>query len=170
MNPFLKLSKRRYSQLLQHLLSDGSCEQAAFLFAKAAAGRNNQVFSIIADYFVASDDFAGQYGDYLELTDRARVDIIKRATALQACLIEAHSHPGPWPAAFSLADRRGFTETVPQVWWRLKNRPYFALVFANDTYDGLAWLEDPNVPIALGGLIVGRTVIRPTQLSEKAIL
>ena len=52
-----------------------------------------------------------------------------------ASLVEMHSHIGPWPAGFSYADRLGLQETVPHMWWRLKKRPYLALVVTNCSFD-----------------------------------
>jgi hypothetical protein len=33
---------------------------------------------------------------------------------------------------------------VPHLWWRLRGRPYGALVTAGKTFDALAWVDGPN--------------------------
>ena len=110
-------------------------------------------------------DFTHQEGDYLELEDRSRARLIKRAHDLDACLVELHSHPGSSIAAFSYADRVGLGETVPHMWWRLPKRPYLALVVTETGFDALVWLDNPRVPCRLDGLLAGSRLIRPTNES-----
>ena len=76
-----------------------------------------------------------------------------------------HSHPYPVPAAFSIADRIGLMETVPQMWWRLKARPYFAIVVAPSGFDALVWLDNPEVPGPLEAIIAGEQRLLPTNRS-----
>ena len=104
-------------------------------------------------------------GDYIELSDSTRAEVIKRAHDLAASLIEIHSHLGPWPAAFSIADRAGLRETVPHMWWRLHKKPYIALVATNTEFDALVWLDNPTVPRPLDGLNVGERTFVPTNNS-----
>jgi hypothetical protein len=140
----LKLDARLKAELWGHLLPDDlHCEQAAFLYAAQAAGGDEVAFDVVAHELLARSDFAAQYSDYLELADEARARIIKRAHGLNACIVEIHSHASDRPAEFSLSDRWGLKETVPHVRWRLKERPYLAVVVALSSYDALVW--------ALGG-------------------
>jgi hypothetical protein len=88
-----------------------------------------------------AEDYEVQAGDYLELGDAARARLIKEAHDRKLCLVESHSHPGPYPAAFSYSDLAGLEEFVPHVRWRLRGRPYAALVFAASGFDGLAWAD-----------------------------
>ena len=103
--------------------------------------------------------------DYLELADKTRAALIKRAHDLDTSLAELHSHPGPWPAGFSYADRLGLQETVPHMWWRLKKRPYLAIVVAKSGFDALLWLDNPKVPRPLDGIVEGSRVLKPTNFS-----
>ena len=64
-------------------------------------------FEVIDAAKLGPDEFESQLGDYLELADETRARLIKRAHDLQASLVEMHSHPAPFPAAFSPADRPG---------------------------------------------------------------
>jgi hypothetical protein len=107
------------------------------------------VFDIIEHALLEHRDFAAQYSDYLELADEARVRIIKHAHALKACLVEIHSHPWTWPAEFSPSDRAGLKETVPHMRWRLKERPYLAVVVAQTSYDALVWALAGDEPAPL---------------------
>ena len=119
----LKLETSLKSDLWSHLLPPGSDrEQAAFLFCSASGAVDGVEFEVLDSIFLEAADFAAQYSDYLELSDATRIALIKRAHELGASLAEVHSHPGPWPAAFSPADRRGLSETVPHMRWRLKRR------------------------------------------------
>ena len=116
---------------------------------------------------LAASDFAVQEGEYLEMADATRARLIKRAHDLGASLVEMHSHPGPWPAAFSPSDRMGLKETVPHMWWRLKGRPYLAIVVAPSDFDALLWLDNPHVPRPLDGVLAGKRLLRPTNKSLK---
>ena len=166
MKVFLKLEPDTHQRLIAHLLpSADKREHAAFIFAGPTKSDGEIVFEVHDTHLVDQVEFAAQHSDYLELSDEARIRLIKTAHRLGASLVEMHSHPGPWSAAFSLADRAGLRETVPHMWWRLKNRPYLAIVVAPSGFDALVWLDNPRVPRALDGLMVGPTVLRPTNNS-----
>jgi len=150
--------------LFDHLLpTDDDREQAAFLFATRNEG--SDAFTAIDAMLMGPSDLAEQHDDYLELTDEARIRVIKRAHALGASVIELHSHPFPLPAAFSMADRSGLRETVPHMWWRLRGRPYFAVVVAPASFDALVWLDNPELPQPLEAIVCGDERLTPTNLS-----
>jgi proteasome lid subunit RPN8/RPN11 len=165
MSAVLRLPEGLFDELTSHLLPPRSeREEAAFLFVRPVEGQNG-TFEVVDCDKLSSGDFDCQFGDYLELADDARARLIKRAHDLDASLVEMHSHPGPYPAAFSFADRRGLSETVPYMWWRLKKRPYFAIVVAPTGFDALAWLTDPGRPEPLGAIQTGDRLLRPTNNS-----
>ena len=56
-------------------------------------------------------------------------------------------------------------ETVPYIWWRLKKRPYLAIVVTATGFDALVWLDNPNIPLQLDGIIVGKSLLSPTNNS-----
>jgi hypothetical protein len=161
----LKMEGDLYDDIMEHLLpADGEQEQAAFLFA--GSSMDDQVlFEVIEAQKLRPTDFVQQQSDYLELADGTRAGLIKRAHDLGTSLIEMHSHPGPWPAGFSYADRLGLEETVPHMWWRLEKRPYMAIVVANSGFDALVWLDNANKPRALDALLAGDATLKPTNLS-----
>lgn len=168
MKALLKVEGGLYDDLIAHLLPpECEQEQAAFLFACAARSDHQVLFEVIEAVKLGPSDFAAQEGDYLEMTDERRAGLIKRAHDLDASLVEMHSHLGPWPAAFSYADRMGLKETVPHMWWRLKSRPYLAIVVAKSNFDALLWLDNKTVPRALDALLVGDWLLKPTNLSLK---
>src|SRR6266487_1407438 len=101
----------------------------------------------------------------MELADETRAQVIKRAHDLGASMVEFHSHPYPWPARFSESDRVGLEEFVPHVWWRLKGRPYAAVVVAPSGFDGLVWMTSPDRPEQLDGIACGDRLLRPTGLT-----
>jgi hypothetical protein len=111
---------------------------------------------------VLPDGFSSQTAYHLELTDEMKASVIKRAHDLGASLVEFHCHTGRWPAAFSPSDRSGFLEFVPHVLWRLKGRPYLAVVASHSGHDGLLWFKDVRSPSRLDGLLVDNCVLPST--------
>lgn len=165
MNAVLRMPDGLFNELLLHLLPPGSeREEAAFLFVRPAEGETG-IFDVIEAQKLTAADFQGQFEDYLELADDTRARLIKRAHDLDASLVEMHSHPGPYPAGFSFADCRGLMDTVPNIWWRLKKRPYFAIVVAPTGFDALAWLTDPHNPQPLRAIQSGDNLLHPTNNS-----
>ena len=158
-----------YRALRQHLLPDNSrLEQGGFLFARYSIDAGaSPAFHFIDWMPLQKADYAAQYQDYLELADAARARVIKRAHDLGTSLVEFHSHPGSYPAAFSPSDMRGFEEFVPHVHWRLKGRPYAAVVVAPSGFDGLAWIGKPNAPEQLGHIDTGDKILQATALTLK---
>ena len=163
----LKLDTELYSRLWSHLLPKGSkIEQLAFLFCKTTTLDGGVVFEPVDDWLLdGAEYFAAQHIDHLELSDEARIRVIKHAHVLGASLVELHSHPGPWPAAFSLYDKAGLEETVPHMRWRLRNRPYLAIVVAPSGFDALVWPRNARVPEPLAGIDLDDRILRPTNAS-----
>ena len=156
-----------YERLSRHLLpADATREEAAFLFARPHDAPAS--YYVVATAFLSPTDFAHQKSDYLEMDDETRAALIKRAHDLDASLVEIHSHPGPFPAAFSYADLRGLQDTVPYMWWRLKRRPYFAIVVADGTFDAMAWVMDPAAPEPLAILADGK-LLEPTSITLRGL-
>ena len=151
----------------QHLFGDGSWDEAAgFLFVKHRDEGEEQVFEYIEWYAVPDDGFSVRNEYHFELTDETRAQVIKRAHDLGASLVEVHSHNGQWPAAFSPSDQLGFREFVPHVWWRLKGRPYMAIVATKRDFDGLVWITGPGEPQHLNSIVVDGQTLSPTGLSS----
>lgn len=161
----LYLSHELYQRILDHLLSDAASEQAAFGYAQSRATDIGHRFDLVEWHPITSEGFANQSGYYMELTDAARASAIKRAHDLRTSLVEFHSHLGPWPAAFSASDWSGFDEFVPHVWWRLKGRPYAAIVVASSGFDGIAWIAAPDRPQRLTNIVAGSATILATANS-----
>lgn len=168
MKTLLQFTDGTFEDLCAHLLPPNSWrEEGAFLFAKISQINDVLRFDVIDTIKLSSDDFDSQFEDYLELADATRVRLIKRAHALNASLVEMHSHPGPWAAAFSRADRVGLAETVPHMFWRLAKRPYAAIVVAASGFDALVWTEANDAPLPLDALMAGSQILRPTNNSLK---
>lgn len=147
---------------LERHLSEGPDEQLAFMLAAWDGDR-----AAVTDlHLVANAAFDIQTPWHLSLSDEERATVIKWAHERDAALVEAHVHRQGDPAEFSASDRKGLGSFVPHVWWRLRHRPYLALVFAETTVDGLAWRIDPTTPEAVGALCVeGRSDRSPTGLT-----
>jgi hypothetical protein len=162
----LELGEEVHAEIRRHLIRPRSkLEQAAFVFARHEADQGSQIFRCIEWFPVPPEGFVVQTEAHFELTDETRALVIKRAHDLGACLVELHAHTGPWKAQFSGSDRLGFREFVPHVWWRLKGRPYVAVVVSRSGHDGLVWMQDPKSPERLTGLLVGGRVLSCTGLS-----
>jgi hypothetical protein len=164
---FLHLTSRAYEAVRAHLLQDNS-EQAAFLFIKTDLGESGCALEVIDYYLVPAGELVGG-GDphYLELTDEAKAKVIKMASDKKTALGEIHSHPFSLSrSSFSPSDLEGFREFVPHVWWRLRGKPYIALVMGQRSFDALVWLDDPRSPIPLDALLLdGNKRLKPTGLT-----
>ena len=169
MKTMLKLPDGVYEDLVAHLLpGDSPNEQAAFLFAVVQRTEEGVALEAIDSVKLVAADFEVQAPDYLELADATRARLIKRAHDLDASLVELHSHPGPWNAAFSPSDILGLSETVPHMWWRLNKRPYIAIVVAPSGFDAMVWLDSPISPRELDSIAAGSQILRPTNITMRA--
>jgi hypothetical protein len=153
----LRIPEPTWRALGEHLR--GEHEQVAFLLAREWAD-GLAVFEMRCP--TGSEVAGGR--DHIALRDATGADLIAWAWRARASLIEAHSHPHGDPAAFSPTDLDGFTAWVPQVHWRLQERPYLALVCAEHSFDALAW-RSPERPEPLQQLIIGSKVVYPTGIS-----
>jgi len=140
-------------------------EKAGFMYVIHRSQDEVEVFEYMNWYLIPSNGFLHLSRYHFELTDETRARVIKRAHDLGTSLVEFHSHAGRWPAAFSASDLLGFQEFVPHVWWRLKGKPYLALVVTRTSFDGLAWLTDPRTPQHMDGIVVEGSVLTSTRLS-----
>jgi hypothetical protein len=139
------LKRRLWTHLLQNEL-----EQAAFVFAKARVRDASTTFSAKDVYLIPPEDFDVQTGYHIELADGVRGRVIKQAWDTDTVLIEFHSHPGDTkPAIFSGSDLSGFDEFVPHCRWRLRGRPYVAVLVNAVGVDALAWAGDGQSPAPL---------------------
>jgi hypothetical protein len=165
----LHLPRAERASLWRHLDPRGSAtEAAAFVVARCTERPSGLELQWLETLALHAEDFAWRLSDYIELTDEARVSLIKRAHQLEGSLIELHSHLGLWPAAFSLADMQGFSETVPHMLWRLPGRPYAAIVVASSGFDALVW-QHAGQPIPLRAIVCGEREFLPTNLSWEAL-
>jgi hypothetical protein len=141
-------------------------EEAAFLFAHAEQGDETVVFRFADWLTVGPEGFRARSPYHLELTDEARAGAIKRAHDLGASLAEVHSHTFPGIPRFSPSDIAGLREFVPHVWWRLRHRPYLALVVSASGFDGLAWIENAEEPQHLEGIVSDGVLLRPSRATS----
>lgn len=163
----LALPRPAHAALWNHLVPERhATEEAAFGYAVRETADGAEIFRCVEWAPVPPEGFASRSAFHLELTDETRAAAIKRAHDLGASLVEFHSHTGRWAAEFSGSDRAGFREFVPHVWWRLKGRPYLAVVVARSGFDGFAWLMGPDAPQPLTGVVAGDEVLTPTGLSR----
>jgi hypothetical protein len=162
-NVNLHLPEGEWARIRQHLRPKrGNAEEAVFVFAAIEETPLSVDLRLIESYPVPSEGFDHQSEFYLQLTDEEKAKLIKRAHDLGASLIEIHSHPMQLQAEFSPSDLLGFKEFVPHVRWRLKRRPYAAIVVAQRSFDAMAWIEDGTDPGPLAAIFADGHRLVPT--------
>jgi hypothetical protein len=166
----LSLPEQAYARLMNHLSpAKRRTEELAFLFVGSDSHDCHTHLDHLDWFPVPPSGFVYRSGAYLELTDEMRATVIKKAHDLNACLVEVHSHPFNADAAFSPSDLEGLKEFVPHVRWRLKGRPYLALVVGPASLDALAWVDQSGRPGPLDHLRVGNRLLRPTGITLRGL-
>lgn len=165
----VSVSADDWQAVIAHVLPENAMvESAAFLFARTNAKNATRSLTVFDHHLAGPEDFARQHGDYLELTDAARIRLLKHASHNNCSVIEVHSHPWQRVAEFSWADLAGFKECVPQFRWRLDNRPYAAIVVAPTGFDALVWW-DTETPARLTRVLVNGRGRAPTNQTFGAL-
>ena len=154
-----------YRDLYTHLLKENA-ENVAFLFTDAEVVEDSVVFQESGLYLVQPDEFLIQSGYHVSLTDECLAKVIKMAWDRQSSLVEFHSHPsGRLPAEFSHSDLHGFQDFVPHIQWRLKERPFAAVVVAPMSFDAMVWTDRETSPGPLDALEVDGDRHAPTGIT-----
>ena len=162
----LEIPKTDFTKLQKHFAK--KTEQVAFLFC---VPDGQDTFITTELYLVPPEGLVHESAYHSEVTDEELSKVLKYAFQHDYILCETHSHPfSKADTAFSPSDKYGFTEFVPHVWWRLKGKPYFAVVFGQNDLDALAWLKDPRRPEALDIIKAGDTELRPTGITFRDFL
>lgn len=162
----LYIPKKVHTAIWGHLVPKRfRAEEAAFIFVCRTKKDRAQHFTYLDWLPVLPEGFYFQSRYHFELTDEMRATVIKRAHDLNSSIVELHSHTGIWPARFSQSDFLGFKDFVPHVWWRLKGRPYLAIVVSRFSFDGLIWSTNPNTPERLDAIVVDKSLFKSTKLS-----
>lgn len=172
MTALLSASADLYGELHGHLT--GRVEQVGFFLADYDPHR--RAFVLRTWRPVPPEGFEIQSEYHVTLTDEVRAQIIKGAWDAEASLVEAHSHGDTGPAYFSPSDLWGLEEWVPHLRWRLRGRPYAAIVTAGESFDAIAWIDGADQPEQIDNLEImgerkfaatGRTLPRYDLLKEK---
>lgn len=161
MDAELIISEKQYADIQHHLIRGRSkAEEAAFGYLTSIGNARFEMrhWEPVPE---AGFLYKSLYG--LELTDEYRAKVIKQAHDLGTAIMEFHSHPASAGAAFSPSDRAGFRDFVPHVRWRLKQKPYFAAVFATREFDSLWWFSDNQAPDGVISLRVDGRAIEPSR-------
>ncbi|HSY92703.1 MAG TPA: hypothetical protein VK812_15110 [Candidatus Binatus sp.] len=167
-SPHLTIPPDEHRLLLTHLLPPRPrSEEAAFVFCQVQLTNGEMEFCFLETYLVASEEFNSRSLYGIELTDTCKAKVIKRAHDLGASLLELHSHPRASTVEFSASDRHGFEDFVPHVWWRLKKKPYAAVVVGPGNFDSLYWTTNAKSPDGILELQVGDRRLTPTGLTIK---
>jgi hypothetical protein len=168
-NVYLDLLAGMKDRIWSHLLQN-EVEQVAFAFASVTEERDSIVFSAQELYLASPSDFTIHSEFHVELTDAARAGILKRAWDSKTTPVEFHSHPGDvWGAMFSPSDLSGFEEYVPHCRWRLRGRPYAAVVVSPAGFDALTWVMTDKSPVGLTALREEDSAATPTMQTVRAL-
>ena len=138
-------------------------EQVGFFLAEYLPGERR--FDLREWRPLRSDQLEYRSDYHVEVGDEARIEAIKWAWDSGLSLVEAHSHGDDGVAAFSGSDIHGFRDWVPHLWWRLRGRPYAALVVAGSDFDAIAWIDGADSPEQVDRLAIteGATVAATRQ-------
>ena len=162
-----------WARTVEHLLQDGK-EQVVAVFARVERVENavdqRVVLAAIDSYCCAPSDFKFQSSYHIELTDEVQARLIKAAWNLDCALVELHSHVGDFARpAFSPSDLDGFEEFVPHVRWRLRGKPYLAIVVTATGFDALAWTGASTTPQTLDCIQLEDRRLQPTNYTLAAL-
>ncbi len=141
-------------------------EQGAFLFARPVPSPDQFNLAVEDFYLVPANGWEAQMDVYLEMKDTERAKIMKLARDKNLAAIDCHSHPRAeddvW---FSPSDIFGITEFAEYAKWKLIGKPFAALVWGEQSVDGVLWTADSSAPVRLDEVnIVGS---RPQLLVPK---
>ena len=157
----LEISDEQFDRLTRHLAS-GPDEQLAFLLARW----HEDVAKVTDLRLIEARSFDLQTPWHLSLSDDERAAVIKWTHDNDASLIEAHVHRGWQAAEFSGSDWSGLDAFVPHVWWRLRHRPYIALVFGKFHVRRSCLADRCDNPRDLGGACRRRSTRAAADRSE----
>jgi hypothetical protein len=138
----IRIDQELYHDVRIHLR--GRLEQAGFFLADFDV--HDRTFVLRQWRPIMRDGYDVQTAYHITLRDEVRPEIIKWAWDADACLVEAHYHSDDGNASFSSSDVWGFEVWVPHVRWRLRGRPYAAIVMAGEAFDGIAWIDAVDKP------------------------
>src|SRR5438876_10140392 len=122
---FVRFTRSLYDRMIAHLRAE-TTEQVGFLFM-----RQNPDDLVVEDYYgVPRTGLVHPSPVHAEVSGETQAWVLKEASQRRLYLGEVHSHPGlVHRAEFSESDLLGFSDFVPHVCWRLRQRAYVALVF-----------------------------------------
>jgi hypothetical protein len=159
----VQMEPAEWDSLRRHLLK-GRHEQVAFAFCEYVENERARTFLVREIWLAEPSDFDVQSDVHITLTDDALARLIKRAWNMQLAVVELHSHPmSNRRVGFSPTDLTGLADHVPYMFWRLRGRPYAAIVVGQAAVDAVAWVKGPDDLQAVGQLRIGAEVITPTR-------
>jgi hypothetical protein len=133
------LPEHLHQTLMRHLFQN-DLEQAAFLFASHAVDGGTLKMTAVDVHLVPADAWDYQSEMHLQMSDEERGKILKMARDKGLALVDCHSHPHAGDDVwFSGSDVSGITEFAAYVNWKLRNKPFAAIVWAEDSLDAVAW-------------------------------
>jgi len=158
---FVRFSRSLYDRMIAHLRAE-TTEQVGFLFMRQVPDGLP-----LEDYYgVPRTGLVHPSPVHAEVSGETQAWVLKEATQRRLYLGEVHSHPGlVHRAEFSESDLLGFSDFVPHVCWRLRQRAYVALVFTGQDFDSLFWLQSTDVPAGVARIAIDDMILDPTALT-----
>lgn len=126
----IRMSQEQWKTIRSHLFSKPG-EHFAFFLARWTHSQDRPVF-LVKEVLLIDDRQVEITRSGWVLSTAAVTRVINAAVKSGCALIEAHNHGGVLPR-FSGTDRAGFLEFVPYVLDSLRDRPYGATVWGDET-------------------------------------
>jgi hypothetical protein len=128
------------AEALRRHFFQNELEQGAFLFAEAKR-EDGELNLVAADYYlVPASGWEAQVEFYLQMKDSERAKIMKLAREKNLCAIDCHSHPRACDDVwFSPSDVAGITEFAQYAKWKLRGKPFAAMVWGEQSVDAVLW-------------------------------
>lgn len=159
MECIFRIPEWNFLELKQHLFPKQIvAEECAFLFADYQVDDSQMYIECRDSYYLKPNDFSSRSEYHFEIEDHVRSKVIKKAHDMNSILVEVHSHINQEDARFSPTDWHGFNEFVPHILWRLRGKPYVAVVFGSNSFDGLVWPANSKSAIQLAIIDTGRKI------------
>jgi len=141
----LRISKKDFDFLKNHLLEKGENEEAALLLVGVCKIPRKLILTVREVIPVPNSGYQTKGSVFLQVDPEFLAPVIKRSRYENASIIIAHSHPFSYTrVGFSGIDDSGEEVLIPKLRQRVPDRPHGALVFGTHSINGRVWVNGEN--------------------------
>lgn len=134
--------EQQYDNLVSHLFSDSSVEQAAYLLCGVSQNEWETRFIVRDVLPIPCEELLEQTWDRLSIPSKSFVPVLQRAAETKHCLFLVHSHPNKYPT-FSQYDDEEEQAFFKTAYVRAENGIHGSLVFNSpNSLFGRIWVEE----------------------------